>query len=114
MLPCEKALVERLKDKPFALIGINSDGEAAKVQGILKEHGISWRQAIDVTTSGPWATKWNIRGWPTLYVLDSKGVIRSVGHGEEEMVKTVETCLAEMGQSVPKAEGKKTEKTTGN
>src|SRR5262245_7158125 len=29
MIPHEKAMVERLKDKPFALIGINSDGDRA-------------------------------------------------------------------------------------
>lgn len=96
MLPGEKALVERLKDQPFALIGINSDGDAEKLRGILKEQGISWRQAVDGTTSGPWATKWAIQGWPTLFVIDAKGVIRNIGHDEESMVKTVETCLAEL------------------
>jgi hypothetical protein len=114
MLPGEKALVERLKDKPFALIGINSDGDAAKVQGILKEQGISWRQAIDGTTRGPWATKWAIQGWPTLFVVDSKGVIRSIGHGEDEMVKAVETCLVEMGAMEKASEEKKEGESKGH
>ena len=50
MLPHEKTLVKRLKDEPFALIGINSDGDAEKVKKILKEQEIPWRQAIDETT----------------------------------------------------------------
>ena len=29
MIPHEKAMVDRLKDKPFALVGINSDGDRA-------------------------------------------------------------------------------------
>lgn len=76
MLPHEKALVERLKDEPFALIGVNSDGPAESVLPRLQKEGINWRNAIDDTTSGPWATRWNISGWPTLFLIDAKGVIR--------------------------------------
>lgn len=96
MLPHEKSLVKRLEGKPFALIGINSDGPVDEVKTILAENGITWRQAIDETTSGKWATAWNVQGWPTIYVLDHKGVIRYRGVREEEMDKAVDTLLAEM------------------
>ncbi len=95
MLPHEKALVERLKDEPFALIGINSDGDAKECNEILKREGISWRQAIDGDTSGPWATKWNVQGWPTIYVLDAQGVIRARDVRDEAMEKTVLELLAQ-------------------
>ncbi|TAJ18716.1 MAG: TlpA family protein disulfide reductase [Planctomycetota bacterium] len=96
MLPHEKSLVERLKDKPFALLGINSDGDAAKVRAILAEQGISWRQAIDGSTEGPLATRWNVRGWPTIYILDHKGVIRYRDLRDAEMEEAVMKLLAEM------------------
>jgi len=95
-LPGEKALVERLKDKPFALLGINSDGEAAKVNDMLKKEGITWRQAIDGTTSGPIAKAWNVHGWPTIYVIDAKGVIRFKNARGAQMDKAVEELLKEM------------------
>jgi hypothetical protein len=76
MIPHEKELVERLKNEPFALLGINSDGPAEEVKKILVKEGIAWRQAIDGSTEGPWATKWGVSGWPTIYILDAKGVIR--------------------------------------
>ena len=76
MLPHEKTLVQRLADEPFALLGINSDGKRESVLPRLQKEGINWRQAIDDTTSGPWASKWNVSGWPTLYLIDAKGVIR--------------------------------------
>ncbi len=76
MLPHEKTLVERLKDEPFALLGINSDGTAEELRPILLENQITWRQAVDGGTDGPLATRWNVRGWPTIYVLDAKSVIR--------------------------------------
>ncbi|MEQ1894648.1 MAG: TlpA disulfide reductase family protein [Planctomycetota bacterium] len=98
MLPHEKALVERLKDKPFALLGINSDGEAEDVKKMLAEQGITWRQAIDGDTTGPWATKWNVSGWPTLYLLDAKGKIREYWLGspdEKELDQKIEALIAE-------------------
>jgi hypothetical protein len=96
MLPHERSLVKRLQSQPFALLGINSDGDAKTVKEILKKREITWRQAIDGSTSGPLATKWNVHGWPTIYVLDAKGVIRYTNVRDEEMDKAVDTLLAEM------------------
>jgi hypothetical protein len=96
MIPHEKTLVERLKDKPFALIGINSDGPVDKLRNIIKEQGITWRNAADGTTDGPWATQWNVQGWPTIYVLDAKGVIRYRGVREKAMDDAVDALLGEI------------------
>lgn len=76
MLPHEKEMVQRLADKPFALIGINSDGDRSVVNKIIKEQNITWRNIVDGSTSGKLAAAWNVSGWPTIYVLDAKGVIR--------------------------------------
>ena len=69
-------MVKNLADKPFALIGINSDGGRSALEKIMKDNNITWRNVVDGDTRGPIATKWNIQGWPTIFVLDSKGVIR--------------------------------------
>ena len=84
-----------MKDKPFALLGINSDGDAEKVNAMVKKEGITWRQALDGTTAGPIAKRWNVHGWPTIYVLDSKGVIRNKGARGKAMDKAVEELLIE-------------------
>ena len=96
MLPHEKEMVVRLKDKPFSLIGINSDGDRSVVNKILKEQGISWRQVIDGSTSGPLATKWGIQGWPTIFILDAKGVIRYKDLRDQAMEDAVNTLLEEI------------------
>lgn len=96
MLPHEKELVERLQNEPFALLGINSDGPPEKLRQILADQGITWRQAVDGDTSGPWATKWNVRGWPTIYVLDASGVIRYRDVREKDMDVAVDKLLAEV------------------
>ena len=49
-------------------------------------------------TRGPIPTKWNVRGWPTIYVLDHEGVIRFKGVRGEAMTKAVEQLLGEMDE----------------
>ncbi len=78
------------------MLGINSDGDAAKVRRILADNGITWRQAVDGSTGGPIATRWNVSGWPTIYVLDDKGVIRYRDARGEALGEAVDSLLAEM------------------
>lgn len=96
MLPHEKSLVKRLQSQPFALLGINSDGDAKKVKEILEKQEITWRQAVDGSTSGPLATKWNVHGWPTIYVVDAQGVIRYRDVRDEQMEAAVDKLLEEL------------------
>jgi hypothetical protein len=96
MIPHEKQMVERLKDRPFALIGVNSDGGRSALQKIIKDNGITWRNFVDGDTSGPIASKWGVAGWPTIYVLDAKGVIRYKNPSDEKKLdEAVNTLLAE-------------------
>ncbi len=46
-LPTEKALVERLKDRPFVLLGVNSDKDRAALKSASTEKGITWRSWFD-------------------------------------------------------------------
>jgi peroxiredoxin len=92
-------MVNQYKDKPFALVGVNSDGERSALQKIVKEQKLNYRSAVGGSTSGPIATAWNVRGWPTVYVIDAKGVIRKkfIGVDPKELTKAVEDLLKEMG-----------------
>src|SRR5689334_13630912 len=99
MIPHEKKMVERLKDKPFALLGVNSDGGRDALRKILKEQGISWRHFVDGTTQGPIATRWNVHGWPTIFVLDRKGVIRYQDLRGEALERAVVKLLEETGSA---------------
>lgn len=97
MIPHEKEMVERKKDQPFALIGINSDGDRESLKEIMQEHGITWRNGYDGTPgSGPLANRWNVHGWPTIYILDAQGVIRHRDLRDQAMEEAVDALLAEM------------------
>jgi len=96
MYPHERSLVERLKDEPFALVGINSDPEEAYREAVERE-SISWPSFWDGgDTYGPIATKWNVWGWPTTYVLDHEGIIRYKNVRGEDIDMVVDRLLAEM------------------
>lgn len=77
LLPTEKSLAERLKDRPFVLLGVNSDKDRAALKSVSTEKGITWRSWFDGgSTNGPIASRWNVHGWPTIVVIDKAGVIR--------------------------------------
>ena len=101
MYPHERSLVKRLANEPFALIGVNSDRDLAKLRPRLKEENISWRSFWNGPkgTGGPISAKWGVRGWPTIYILDHKGVIRFKGPRGEKMDKAVDQLLEEMDAS---------------
>lgn len=96
MIPHEREMTARLKDKPFALIGINSDGGQAVLRKILEEQDIHWRQAVDGSTNGPLAKAWNVHGWPTIYILDHKGVIRYKDLRDEALEEAVVKLLKDV------------------
>ena len=88
-------MVETYKDQPFALVGVNSDGGRSALQKIIKEQGLNYRNAVDGTTEGPIAKAWNVHGWPTVYVIDQKGVIRNkfIGVDPKQLTAAVEALL---------------------
>lgn len=93
----ERSLVKRLADKPFALLGINSDKDREELKKVMEKENISWRSWWNGgSTQGPISTAWNVSGWPTIYVLDAKGVIRYKNVRGEAMDEAVDALLKEM------------------
>jgi len=113
MYPHERSLVKRLEGKPFALLGVNSDPKQTLKDTIEKEN-MTWRSWWDGgDTSGPIATKWNVSGWPTLYVLDHNGVIRHKwlgSPGDAKMDAAIDVLLKEAEASPAKTPAAKSPK----
>ena len=96
MYPHERSLVKRLENKPFALLGVNSDPKE-QVEAALKRENITWRSWWDGgSTGGPIAKQYDVHAWPTIYVLDAKGVIRYKNVRGEEMDRAVDALLKEI------------------
>jgi hypothetical protein len=95
MYPHERSLVEKLKDQPFALIGINSDRDRNQLAQRLAQERITWRSFWNGPkgTGGPISSTWGVAGWPTIYVLDQEGVIRFVNLRGENLERAVDELL---------------------
>ena len=91
MYPHERSLVKEYANKPFALLGVNSDRDLPKLRQIVKEKNLTWRSFWNGPkgTGGPISAKWNVSGWPTVYIIDHKGIIRHKSHGRgiDEVIK---------------------------
>ena len=83
----ERSLVQKYKDKPFKLIGVSSD-DPDSLSDIIKRQNLIWDSWAD-GPGGPIAQAWKVHSYPTVFIIDKKGVIRMKGHGEgiDEMLE---------------------------
>jgi hypothetical protein len=101
MFPHERSLVAKMKDEPFALIGVNSDKNFEELKKKeYKDEKITWRSFScgEQGTSGVIPTEWGVRGWPTICLIDAQGKLRKkwVGSpGEETLDKEIDALVAE-------------------
>ena len=96
MYPQDRALVANLKDKPFALVSVNTDKDSATLQQSISSGEITWRCWCDGGTDGPITTRWGVVSFPSIFVLDAAGVIRFLNVRGDELDHAVATLLAEI------------------
>lgn len=105
--PYQRLLLELYKDRPFALVGVNSDSDAAEAKKSKIDRGLSYRSWWDgygqKNTRGPIATAWGVVGWPTIYVLDERGVVRFVNLRQEDLLKGVKQLMNELASKSARA-----------
>jgi peroxiredoxin len=97
MFPHERSLVSKMKNRPFALLGVNTDSSADEVKQKNKQANISWRSWFD-GRGGPICGKYQIQGFPTLMLVDAKGIIRKKwvgGPKEGELDSLIEKLVKE-------------------
>jgi peroxiredoxin len=75
--PPVRSLVERMKGRPFVLLGVNSDNTRQEAGSGRPAEAAerSWRDGGEVY-GGRIARRWNVRALPTTYVIDHRGIIR--------------------------------------
>jgi thiol-disulfide isomerase/thioredoxin len=98
LVPQERALAVRYAGRPFAIVGVNSDGDRAKARETTDRDKMTWRSFWNGADGpdGPISTAWNIHGWPTLYLIDAAGVIRYRDIYRNDLDKAVADLLAEL------------------
>ena len=104
MVPQERKMVARMKDRPFVLIGINGDEDRAKGKQVAAKNEMVWRSFWNgsKTATSTLAQDWNVTDWPTVYVIDDLGVIRFKDLHREELDKAVDELVEELEKKVKK------------
>jgi hypothetical protein len=95
MIPREVALVERLKNAPFALIGINTDTDLETFREQCRKKHVTWRNSFQGSTGGPLCKAWGVHSFPSIYVLDARGVVRFVNVRDDALERAIDKLLAE-------------------
>ncbi len=96
--PVYKGWLEKYKDKKVSLIGVHTpefkrEADADRVLEKAKDNGLKFPIVLD-NDSAIWKA-WNIRYWPTILVVDKKGVVRYHWEGELHLDKAEAKQFAE-------------------
>ena len=92
MIPHEREMVKRLKDKPFALVSISVDTEKKTLTDFLAKEPMPWNHWWN-GREGKLIQTLDINHYPTIFVLDPQGVIRYKEVRGQELEKAVDTLL---------------------
>jgi thiol-disulfide isomerase/thioredoxin len=95
MIPQELSLARRMAGKPFILLGVNGDDDREAAKRARSKEGITWRSWWG-GRDGEIIRRWNVRSWPTVYVLDGKGVIRYKNVSGEKLDQAVDELVREL------------------
>ena len=91
-----------MSGKPFALIGVNSDGDREEAAASLKDKNVTWRSFWNGEDGvmGPISIKWSVYSWPSIYLIDAKGIIRYKNVRGDELDEAITKLMAEAGHEV--------------
>jgi thiol-disulfide isomerase/thioredoxin len=97
-VPHERELVERLKGQPFALLGVDCDEKSKDAaRAVMARERMTWPSWYDDGAgTGPIANRYHIRGFPRVFLIDAKGVIRDRSISGVVLEGAVNKLLAEM------------------
>lgn len=97
MIPHEREMVKKLEGKPFQLISVSADDEKSTLEKFIEKTPMPWTHWWDGPESEV-LKKYRVHAFPTLYLIDAKGVIRKkfIGAPEGETLdKAIEGLLSQ-------------------
>lgn len=94
-MPKVKAAYDRLNGKGFEIVGLSFDSEKEALERFIKEKQIAWPQYFDGKAwENPFGREFGIRGIPTMWLVDKKGLVRDL-NARTDLEAKVEKLLAE-------------------
>jgi thiol-disulfide isomerase/thioredoxin len=97
MIPHERELVKKMDGKPFVLVSVSCDDKKDTLVKFLDKESMPWTHWWN--GRGGMVENWEVSYFPTIYVIDPKGVIRYKEIRGEELEKAVNGLLKELEPS---------------
>src|SRR5947209_6561988 len=97
MIPHERSLVQRYQQRPFALLGVNTGPSKESLRKFGEKERLNFRSWWD-GPGGAIARQWKVDGYPTLFLIDHRGVVRFEYLGapkEAELDRRIEELVRE-------------------
>jgi peroxiredoxin len=100
MYPRLRELTAQNQQRPFAVVSINAEPEknSEELKAAWTAEGNTWRCLFDGTWEGPIQETWNVRRFPTIYVVDAEGRIRhrDLDLSGRDLEKAVDSLVNEL------------------
>ena len=103
-IPEERALAEKYKDRPFAVLGVDCKDKLDAARQVVAAERVtwpSWHDGDGTDGDGPIVDRYHIRGYPATFLIDDKGVIRHRDLSDEALDRAVAKLLDEMAGPAP-------------
>jgi thiol-disulfide isomerase/thioredoxin len=96
MIPHERGMVARLKGRPFELVSVSVDERKETLTDFLAAEEMPWTHWWN-GSEGNVIDALDVDHYPTIFVLDAKGIIRAKEVRGERLEEAVDALLAEIG-----------------
>jgi len=95
-MPGIQRLATALQDRPFRLLAVNVKESRSKVWRIKKLLNVDFTTLLD--SRGEAAEAWDVKIYPTSYLIDADGRLRYVAYGpvdwySEDIIQRIETLM---------------------
>jgi len=95
-IPVLKAYYDQFKDKGFEVIGISLDSSRERAKKYIRETKIEWKNACsEAVWDDPTVKRYGLNMIPSSWLVDKKGILRSVDLKGEELRRTIIFLLSE-------------------
>ncbi len=97
-MPHLQELVERHKDDPFVLLGVNTGDKEEAYRDGLKKFEVTWTCAYQGEES-PIAKLFEVTAYPTYFLIGPDGRILGTGHSGSAYDKTIQKEIDKLKSS---------------
>ena len=96
-VPHEREMAERLKGRQFALLGVDCSDDRDTARKVVERERMDWPSWYDgADREGAIVGLYHIRQFPTVIVIDARGVIRARDVYRQDLDRVVERLLEEL------------------